>query len=215
MKQLRKFIPLLMLPFGLAVQPLCRAQDPLVAPEGTLLRLQLNNNLSTKENKEGDPFTAYVIEPVYQENQVVIMKGSTVSGSISRIVRPGRFKGKAVMHLLFQFIQIPGREKLPILASLVHIDPDVNAEIDSEGRLGGKGSKGSDLGKVVAPGLAGAGIGTLAGGGKGAGIGAGVGVGIGMANVFWTRGKDLKLHVGSTMDISLEQALEIPVKSGP
>ena len=210
MKHLCRFILGILLPLGLALQTVCRAEDTIVVPEGTRLKLQLNENLSTKENKEGDSFTAYVIESVYQGNQIVIPKGSTVSGSISRITRPGRFKGKAVMHLLFQHIQIPpGREKLPILASLVRIDAD--ADIDAEGRLGGKGSKGRDLGKVVAPGLAGAGIGTLAGGGKGAGIGAGVGAGIGLANVFWTRGKDLELHRGSTMDISLEQALKIPV----
>lgn len=212
MKQLPKFILALILPIGLALQPICRAEDMLIVPKGTRLKLQLNDNLSTKENQEGDPFTAYVIEPIYQGDQIVISKGSTVSGSISRITRPGRFKGKAVMRLLFESIQIPGREKLSILASLVRIDPEEDANIDAEGRLEGKSSKGRDLGKVIAPGLAGAGIGTIAGGGKGAGIGAGVGAGIGMANVFWTRGKDLELHRGSTMDVSLDQTLELPAK---
>lgn len=211
MKQFCKVILGIVLPLGLALQPVCRAEDAIVVSEGTRLKLQLNENLSTKENQEGDSFTAYVIESVYQGDQVVIPKASMVSGSISRITRPGRFKGKAVMHLLFQYIQIPGREKVSILASLVRIDAD--ADIDAEGRLGGKGSTQKDLGKVIAPGLAGAGVGTIAGGGKGAGIGAGVGTGIGLANVFWTRGEDLELHRGSTVDISLEQALKIPVKS--
>ena len=116
------------------------------------------------------------------------------------------------MNLLFQFIQIRDREKLPILASLVRIDSGEDVDIDAEGRLGGKGSAKRDLGNVIAPGLAGAGVGTIAGGGKGAGIGAGIGAGLGLANVFWTRGKDLELPLGSTMDISLEQALEVPVK---
>ena len=84
-------------------------------------------------------------------------------------------------------------------------------DIHTEGTLEGKGSAGKDVGKVLAPGLAGAGIGSLAGGNKGAGIGGGIGIGIGLANVFWTRGKDLELHRGSTMEISLEQALEIPL----
>jgi len=214
MKQFCNFILGVVLPLGLVLQPVCRAEDAVIVLEGTQLRLQLNTNLSTKENHEGDPFTAYVIESVYQGDQIVIPKGSTVSGSISRITRPGRFKGKAVMHLLFQHIQIPpGRDKLSILASLVRIDPDEDADIDAEGRLEGKGSTERDLGRVVAPGLAGAGVGAVAGGRKGAAIGAGAGAGIGLGNVFWTRGKDVELHVGSTMDVSLEQALEIPVKT--
>lgn len=212
MRRIRKFTLGVLLPLGLAFEPLCRAEVALVVPEGTLLRLQLNNNLSTGENQEGDPFTAYVIEPVYRGDQIVIPKGSTVSGSIGRITRPGRFKGKAVLQLIFESIQIPGRDKLPILASLVAVDPDENADIGPEGRLGTRQSRGADLGRVIAPGLAGAGVGTLAGGGKGAAIGAGAGAAVGLANVFWTRGRDLRLPLGSTMDISLEQPLKIPVK---
>jgi len=212
MRRFSGLILALVLLIGLSLQPLCRAEDVLVVPEGTLLSLQLNENLSTKENQEGDTFSTYVVEPVYLGGQIVISKGSKVSGSISRVTRPGRFKGKAVMRLLFESLQIPGREKLPITASLVRIDPDEDANIGEEGRLEGPDSKGRDLGKVIIPGLAGAGVGALAGGGKGAGIGAAAGAGAGMANVFWTRGKDLELHRGSTMDVSLDQALHIPVK---
>jgi hypothetical protein len=184
-------------------------------PEGTRITLQLNENLSTKDNHEGDSFDTYVIEPVYQEGRIAIPKGSVVSGRVSRIMRPGRFKGKAVMHLLFQSIQIPGRGVLTIHASLVRIDSDENADIQTEGTLEGDGSGKSDIGRVVVPGLAGAGIGSLAGGKRGAGIGAGVGAGVGLANIFWTRGKDLELNRGSMMDISLEQALKISSKEPP
>ena len=215
MKKIGKLILSLALPLGLLLQPVCRAADEVIVPEGTRITLQLNKNLSTKENHEGDSFDTYVIEPVYHEDRIVIPKGSVVSGSVSRITRPGRFKGKAVMHLLFRSIQIPGRGELSIHASLVHVDSDENAATQTEGSLEGSGSKRNDIGKVVVPGLAGAGIGSLAGGKKGAGIGAGGGMGIGPANVFWTRGKDLELPRGSMMDVSLEQALKIPLKEQP
>ena len=74
----------------------------------------------------------------------------------------------------------------------------------SQGGLEGPSSKGSDLGTSIAPKPAGSGIGAMPG------IGADVGAS--MSNIFWTRGKDLELHLGSTMDISLDQALRIPVK---
>ena len=146
----------------------CAAAD-ITLPEGTIIELQLNDHLSTKTSSEGDSFTAVVMTPVFLSDMIVIPKGSSVAGSISRILRPGRFKGKAVMNLLFQSIAIPGHEAVPILATLVKVDSKGNQDVHSEGSIEGKGSQSGDAVKVITPGLAGAGIGGLAGGGKGAG----------------------------------------------
>ncbi len=188
------------------------ATSDVMLPEGTRISLQLNNHLSTKVNNEGDSFTAVVVSPVYLGNRIVIPKGSEVSGSISRIIRPGRFKGKAVMNLLFHSINITGRGQLPIVASLVRVDSEVNAAVHSEGAVDGGGSLGGDAARVMAPGLAGAGIGTLAGGRKGAAIGTGAGVAIGLASVFATHGKDLQVRRGSSMDIVLDKPLAVPLE---
>src|SRR5436309_11469122 len=73
----------------------------IIIPEGTHISLQLNDHLSTKLNNEGDTFTATVTVPVSQGDRIVIPKGSVVSGSVSRILRPGRFRGKAIMNVVF------------------------------------------------------------------------------------------------------------------
>lgn len=195
--------------FVLLLSPIAQAAADIVLPEGTRITLQLNNTLSTKTNSEGDAFTAVVTMPVYLGNQMVIPKGSVVNGSISRILRPGRFKGKAIMNLIFQSISIPGRGQMAIAATLVRVDAEGNRGIHSEGRIEGENSAGSDIGKVAAPGLAGAGIGTIAGGGKGAGIGAGVGAAVGLATVFTSRGKDIEVQRGSSLDILLDHPLTI------
>ena len=199
--------------FVLAEPPSIRAAGELVLPEGTRISLQLNDHLSTKGNNEGDSFTAVVISPVHLGDRMLIPKGSVVSGSISRITRPGRFKGKAVMTLLFQSINIPGRGQLPLAASLLRVDPEGNAGVKSESTVEGEGSRGRDVGRVAAPGLAGAGIGTLTGGAEGAAIGAGVGAAIGLVSVFATRGKDLQVRRGSTMDIVLDKPLAVPTEA--
>ena len=186
-----------------------QAAGEVTLPEGTRISLQLNDHLSTKLSSEGDKFSANVIVPIYQGDHLVIPKGSTVSGSVSRVLRPGRIKGKAVMNLLFQSIRIPGRGDLPIVASLARVDPEGNAGVEGEGSVKGEGSTGGDVARVLKPGLAGAGIGGLAGGGRGAAIGGGVGAIVGLATVFSTRGKDLEMRRGSTMDISLDRALMI------
>ncbi|PYU13152.1 MAG: hypothetical protein DMG29_12575 [Acidobacteria bacterium] len=55
---------------------------------------------------------------------------------------------------------------------------------------------------------AGAGIGAIAGrSAKGAGIGAGVGAAVGLATVLLTRGPELELPRGTTLDVSLDRAL--------
>ncbi|MEO0249838.1 MAG: hypothetical protein ABIN58_09970 [candidate division WOR-3 bacterium] len=210
MKQYGNIIPLIALAFGFGLPCLSLGAGDIIIPEKTKIALQLNNHLSTKVNREGDSFSAVVVEPVYQGDRIVIPKGSVVEGSISRIVRPGRFKGKAVMNLLFQSINIPGRGQLPIVASLARVDPEASPGVRSEGGLERENSVGKDAGRVLAPGLAGAGIGALRGGGKGAGIGAGVGAAIGLATVFATRGRDLEVHRGSTMDLLLDKPLVIP-----
>jgi hypothetical protein len=179
-------------------------------PEGTGIKLQLNNDLSTRLNSEGDSFTANVIAPLYFDNRLVIPKGSIVTGSVSRVVRPGRLKGKAVMNLVFSSIHIPGRGEMAIVASLSRVDPEGNAGVGSEGTIRGEGSTGADAARILKPGLVGAGIGGLAGGGRGAVVGSGVGAAIGLATIFSTRGKDLEMRRGSTLDILLDRPLLLP-----
>jgi hypothetical protein len=177
--------------------------------EGTRLTLQLNDHLSTKLNAEGDSFTAEVIAPVVQGDRVVIPKGSIVRGTVSRVVRPGRFRGKAGLNVIFDSIRIPGRGEVPISAALASVDPDGNSGIGSEGTVEGLGSKGRDAGQIAKPGAVGAGIGALIGGGSGAAVGGGVGAMVGLASVLTTRGKDIELRRGSALEIVLDRALVV------
>jgi hypothetical protein len=212
MKQFRgvRLICLLMLAFLAPTFSLAASNT--VIPEKTQITIQLNKKLSTQVNNEGDTFTAVVTTAVFLGDRMVIPKGSEVTGSISRILRPGRFKGRAVMNVLFQSIKIPGHGELPIVATLVGVDADVKGGVRSEGTVEGEGSQASDVGKILVPSLAGAGIGSLAGGGKGAAIGSGVGAAIGLGRVFATRGKDIEIPRGSTMSISLDTPLIIPAE---
>jgi len=181
-------------------------------PVGTKIALQLDDHLSTKLNSEGDSFTAKVIVPVYLGDRMAVPKGSIVTGSISRIVRPGRLRGKAVMNLLFNSIRIPERSEIPLVASLARVDPEGNAGIKTEGSVQGEGSAGKDATRVLTPGVTGAGIGGLAGRGKGAAIGAGVGAAIGLGTILATRGKDLEMRRGTTLDIVLDRPLVVPTE---
>jgi hypothetical protein len=175
----------------------------LVIPEGTRITLQVNDYLSTKINNEGDEFTATVSEPVYLKERLVIPKGSMISGSISRLLRPGRFKSRAVMNLLFSTLRIQGSPEIAIVATLTRVGDRATA---AEGSVSPTESKAKDIGKVAAPTAAGAGIGAIVSGGKGAAIGAGIGA---IAGLFATRGDDLEIKRGCSMEIVLDRPLTV------
>ena len=65
-----------------------------------------------------------------------------MAGSISRIVRPGRFRGKALLNVLFQSIRIAGRLQLPLVASLATVEPGANAGVKAESTIEGGRFKG-------------------------------------------------------------------------
>ena len=178
-------------------------------PEGTCLTLELNDHLGTKLGREGDIFTAIVTVPVYVSDRLLIPKGSLVTGNISRVIRPGRFKGKAVMNLVFQSVRIPGRAEVPIVATLSRVSTTgSDVEVLAENGVQGGASKRRDAGRIAGPTLGGTGIGAIAGGGKGAAIGAGIGAAVGLGTVFTTRGKDVEIGRGSEMEIRLDRPLQ-------
>jgi hypothetical protein len=82
--------------------------------------------------------------------------------------------------------------------------------VKPESTIEGEGSKGKDAVQVAKPSLSGAGIGALAGGGKGAAIGSAAGAAIGLGTVFASRGKDVEIQKGSTLEIVLDRPLTIP-----
>jgi hypothetical protein len=83
-----------------------------------------------------------------------------------------------------------------------------NESTDSEGKIKGDTNKGGDVGTIVKTTGAGAGIGAIATqSGKGAGIGAGVGAAVGLAGVLLTRGPEMELPRGTTIDIITDRAI--------
>jgi len=171
-------------------------------PKGTQINLQLNDTLSTASNMEGDEFTAVVATPVYLGNQIVIPKGSVVTGSVSRILRPDRLKGKAVLDLMFQSIRVAGRKQADIAATLTRVDPTgsggtQNAENFSEREKPGEGAAKPENPKI--------GVRAQSPGGKKAPGGASGG----LPSVFNSQGDDARIPRGASMDITLDQPLTL------
>jgi hypothetical protein len=78
---------------------------------------------------------------------------------------------------------------------------------DKEGTIEANGQKGKDVATVAQTTGGGAAIGALSAGGKGAGIGAGAGGAVGLATILLSRGQDVRMEAGTTVEMELQRPL--------
>ena len=181
-------------------------KPPLVVEEGTVIPVSLIAEVSTKHAKEGDGIYAQTIFPVTVNNEILIPVNSYVRGRIVNAKRSGRISGKAELTINFHTIILPSGLTLPIYGSLGGIGGV--AERRGEASIEGGSTKGADAGTIATTTVTGAGVGAIAGRGKGLGIGAGIGAAAGVAQVLLTRGEDLTLTRGTTIELVLDRSLE-------
>jgi len=187
--------------------------DPSLAysvPSGTKVPLTLTQGITSKTAKEGDPVYAQTAFPITQNNRIVIPAGSYVQGVVRRVVRPGRVKGRAELQMSFTSMIFPNGYTVLLPATVQGVPGSQNVDTKgSEGTIQGQGSKGKDAATIAKAAGAGAGIGAISGSGKGAGIGAAAGSALGIATVLLTRGPEIQLDPGSSIEMVLERDLNL------
>jgi type IV secretion system protein VirB10 len=183
-----------------------KIQPPLVVPVGTVIPISLTSRISTKTAQDGDGVYGKTVFPITIDNKIVIPEGSFVKGKITAVKQPGRVKGKAELTLTFQTLVLPSGITVPMYSSLGSVGAD--AKRKGEATAQGDGGKGKDAGTIATAGSEGALIGVLAGHGKGAAVGGAAGGAVGAATVLLTRGPDLVLQPGTTIEIVLDRPLE-------
>jgi len=183
---------------------------PVIVPSGTKIPLTLKQGVNTKSARPGDPVYAQTAFPITQNDQIVIPAGTFVQGQIERVVRPGRVKGRAELQMSFTSMIFPNGYTV-MLPGAVQNTPGSGEETvkGKEGTIEGPSGKGKDAGTIATTTVAGAGIGALADGGKAAGIGAGVGGVLGLATVLLTRGPEVNLGPGASVEMVLESSLQL------
>jgi hypothetical protein len=182
----------------------------LIVPSGTKIPLTLKQGVNTKSARPGDPVYAQTAFPITQNNQIVIPAGTFVQGQIDRVVRPGRVKGRAELQMSFTSMIFPNGYTI-MLPGAVQNTPGSNDETvkGKEGTIEGPSGKGKDAATVATTTVTGAAIGALAGGGKAAGIGAGAGGVLGLATVLLTRGPEVNLGSGASVEMVLESNIKL------
>ncbi len=190
-------------------QPAQTSSSEIVVPDGTVISVALSSFLNTQSTQVGDTFYADVVYPIWLQQRLVIPKGSTVRGTVTEVVRPGKIKGRGRIAIKIDDILLPNGVRRDINASFKGIHGPGAEKIDRKSEtVEGGSTKGADAGQVAGPAGEGAIIGAVAGGGKGAGIGAGAGAAVGLATVLLSRGRDLVLQPGTQFDLELKQPLK-------
>jgi hypothetical protein len=179
-----------------------------VVPSGTRLPLILHNAVTTRNAKPGDPVYLETLFPVVIDNRILIPAGSYVQGEIQEARRPGKVKGTGEIRLRLNSMILPNGYAVDFNAIPTNAGTGGNEATDKEGNVHGDTDKAGDVGTIVKSTGIGAGIGAIAGqGAKGAGIGAGVGAAVGLAAVLLTRGPELELPRGTTVDVVLDRTV--------
>jgi type IV secretion system protein VirB10 len=191
------------------------ASEPraLVVPAGTKVLLQLKSPIDTKNAKVGDGVYCQTSFPVTQDNVVVIPAGTYVKGEIAHVERAGRIKGRAQILFHFNSMIFPNGYTVDLPGALKSDPGARNSTItDEEGTVKADSQKGKDAGTVAKTGATGAVIGSVATGRpKGAAIGGLAGAAVGLGEVLFTRGQDVHIEQGTSLEMVLQRPLTVEV----
>lgn len=192
-----------------AAQPVAAAKPAtLTVPSGTKLPLVLHNSITTRNAKPGDPVYLETLFPIVINNKILVPAGSYVQGEIVSTKRPGKVKGVGEMQLRLNTMILPNGYTVNFNAIPSNAGTGGNESVDSEGKIKGDTDKATDAGTVLKGTAIGAGIGGIASrSAGGAGIGAAAGAVVGLMAVLLTRGPELELPRGTTLDVVIDRAV--------
>ena len=182
------------------------AQNDLTLPEGTSLKVKLENTIATFSNKAGDPFSGRVMEPVLLDGKTVIPAGTEVQGRLTRVSQPRRIAGKPTIGVFPETIVLPSGERFMLNATLVDTSVRNGTDVNNEGQFKGKGHTGKDMTEVGLGTGGGMMVGGLIGGGKGVLVGGVIGATATVAH-WLSKHNSAMLPAGTELDMELSRPL--------
>jgi hypothetical protein len=192
--------------------PPSTSTQTLVIPAGTKVPVVLKHAISTKQSREGDAVYAVTTFPVVANGRVLIPAGTYVQGRISHIQQAGRVKGRAEVLMHFTTLIYPSGYTV-LLPGAVENAPGVDKTTikDNEGTIRSDSQTGEKVATAAGTAATGTVIGAVTDGGKGALIGAGIGGAVGTAIALLTRGNEVKLDAGTSIEMVIQR--DVPVDS--
>jgi hypothetical protein len=180
-------------------------------PSGTHVLLKMVNSINTRTARDGDQVYLQTASPIAGDGKILVPPGTYVQGVVSHVKRSGKVAGRAELGIRLETLTLDGKS-LKISPRLTSVDSqETGQHVEEKENIVKQGSDyATDAKQIAILAGSGAGIGGLADRGwKGAGIGAGVGGAVGVASTLLTRGKEVELHQGTTLDVIFDRPITI------
>ena len=181
-------------------------------PQGAHALLRLVNSVSTRTAREGDYVYLRTASPIVVNGQIVVPAESYVQGVVSHAQRSGRVKGRAELGIRIETLTLASGKVVQVAPHLASVDSEGSDQkvVTNENQVQQGGNRGSDAERIATLSGTGAAIGGLADRSwKAAGIGAGAGGAVGLASVLLTRGREVELRQGSTIDVVFDRPISV------
>ena len=181
-------------------------------PQGTHVLLRMENSINTRTAQERDYVYLRTATPISVEGQIAIPEGSYVQGVVVHSKQSGRVKGRAELGIRLETLTLASGKVLKFSPHLSSVDDQENGQkvVGNESTVEAGADIGRDVARIAILAGSGAALGGLTDRGvKGAGIGVGAGAGVGLATVLLTRGKEVELRRGSTLDVVFDRPLSL------
>jgi len=167
----------------------------LTLPAGTVVRVRIDEWLSTDSNLTGDSFSAVLDQPIVVGGWVVARRGQAQTGRVSLVKKGAHGGGASQLGVDLPELTLVDGQQLPLQTQLFQ-----TSDGNSEGRNVAAVGTTTGMGAV---------IGAIAGGGTGAAIGAGIGVTAGIIGVMSTPGKPTVIPPETVLSFRLQAPVTI------
>jgi hypothetical protein len=198
--------------FAILLSVLASVASAAEIPQGAHVLLRMENSVSTRTAKEGDFVYLRTAVPIASSGDIAVPSGSYVQGVVSLSKQSGRVKGRAQLAIRLETLTLASGKVYKFSPHLSSVDSgETGQKVEgAENTVEQAPGKGQDAERIAILAGSGAAIGGLADRSwKGAGIGAGVGSAVGLATVLLTRGKEVALRQGSTLDVVFDRPVSL------
>jgi hypothetical protein len=181
-------------------------------PKNTHVLLKMVNSISTRTALEGTQVYLQTASPISDGHNVIVPVGSYVQGTVLVSKRSGKVSGRAQLAIRLEVLTLPSGKTLKFSPHVSGVDDGETTQkvISDEGKIEQGNTIGKDAERIAILAGTGAGIGGVADRAwQGAGIGAAAGGAVGIATTLLTRGKEVELRQGSSLDVVFDRALTV------
>ncbi len=176
-------------------------------PEGTVIKIALDQEIATGQSTVGSDFSGRVAADVVSLGKVAIPQGAQVVGKIVQVTEGHRFGSPATIRLRPDVVVLPDGTRYVLRAQV--IDTNTKSRIDDEGTLKPASRLKTNVIKEAAGIGVGAVTGAIVGGPPGALVGSLIGAGVMTTNILVQHPADVKIPKDSTIVLSLTQPMSI------